>query len=109
MGIGERYGSRSSNRGWAYLWPSLVSVGAAAAGGFGGILIFNDEERHERFSRGVFYSVIPNAFLNAYVYNLVKKPATAEETSRVSLSPYVTAYRAGPETATPVYGLSLSF
>jgi len=109
MGIGERYGSRSSNRGWAYLWPSLASAGAAAAAGFGAVFILGDEERHQRFSRGVFYSVIPNAFLNAYVYNRVKKPETDNETSHLSVSPYVTVYRARPNRATPVYGISLSF
>jgi len=88
---------------------SFASVGAAAAAGFGAVLILNDDEHHRRFSRGVFYSVVPNAFLNAYVYNRVKKPATDDATSRLSVSPYVAAYRAGRDAPTPVYGLSLSF
>lgn len=57
----------------------------------------------------MFIGVIPNAFLNAYVYNRVKKPAAADETSRLAVSPYVTAYRVGRDAPTPVYGLSLSF
>jgi hypothetical protein len=87
----------------------VLNKAAAAAGGFGGILLFNDEERYDRFARGVFYGVVPNAFLNAYVYNSVKSPVTGDETSRLSVSPYVAAYRVGRDAPTPVYGLSLSF
>ncbi len=109
MGIGEGFGSTSSNQGTAYLLSSLASVGAAAGAGFGGVLLFNDVDHHRRFWRGVFYGVIPNAFLNAYVYNRVKKSESGNSSSRFSATPYVAAYRLGRGEATPVYGLSLSF
>ncbi len=109
MGIGERFGSRSSNQGTAYLLSSLASVGAAAAFGFAGIGVFNDEDRFYRFWRGVFYGVVPNAFLNAYVYNRVKRPGADAASSRISAKPYVTAYRVGRDEPTPVYGLTLLF
>ena len=109
MGIGERIGSKSSNQGTAYLLSSLASVGAAAAAGFGGFLIFDDGDHHRRFWRGVFCGIIPNALLNAYVYNRVKKPDADAASSRVSATPYVTAYRVGRDEPTPVYGLTLSF
>jgi hypothetical protein len=109
MGIGERFGSKSSNRRTVYLLSSLVFVGAAAAAGFGGVLIFNDVDPHRRFSRGVFYGVIPNAFLNAYVYNRVNKPSTDVTSSRYSVAPYVTPHRAASAEVTALYGLSLSF
>ena len=109
MGVGEHAGSESTNQGTAYLLSSLASVGAAAAAGFGGLLIFDDDDRHYRFWLGVSCGIIPNAFLNAYVYNVVKKPADDASSSRFSVAPYVAVSRAGRSEATPVYGLTLSF
>jgi hypothetical protein len=107
MGIGERYGSRSSNQGTAYLLSSFASVGAAA--GFGAVFILHDDKRYDRYPRGVLYSVVPNAFLNAYVYNRVKKPAAGDASSAFWVAPYVASHRGGRDAPTPVYGLSLSF
>jgi threonine/homoserine efflux transporter RhtA len=109
VGIGERYGSRSSNQGTAYLLSSFASVGAAAAAGFGAVLILHDEKRYDRFPRGVLYSVVPNAFLNAYVYNRVKEAAAGDGSSGVSVAPYVAAYSGGRGAPMSVYGLALSF
>jgi hypothetical protein len=109
MGIGERIGAPSVNLASAYLLPSLACVGGAAAFGFAGIGVFNDDDRFYRFWRGVFYGIVPNAFLNAYVYNRVKRPEAEGASSRVSAGPYVAAYRVGRDKPTPVYGLTLSF
>lgn len=109
MGIGERFGAPSANRRSAYLLPSFACVGAAVLFGFTGVAVFNDQDHFNRFWRGVFYGVVPNAFLNAYVYNRVKKPEADAASSRISATPYVTAYRVGRDEPTPVYGLTLSF
>ncbi len=109
MGIGERYGSRSSNQGTAYLLSSLASAGAAAAAGFGAVFILNDEKRYDRFPRGVLYSVVPNAFLNAYVYNRVKKPAAGDASSGFRVTPYVAACRVGRGNSVPIWGVTAYF
>jgi hypothetical protein len=109
MGIGEKYGARSGNRGevyWAATLASLAAVGASAAAG---TIPGESGARVEEAVAGMYIGVIPNAFLNAYVYNRVKTPATGDETSSLAVTPYVAAYRAGRDAPTPVYGLSLSF
>jgi hypothetical protein len=112
--VGESIGAPSANRGTAYLITtafSLVGVATSAAIGVA-VLDHNDSYEPDWFDEamvGITFGAIPNAFLNAYVYNRVKKPATADETSRLSVLPYVTAYRVGRDEPTPVYGLTLTF
>ncbi len=112
--LGETVGAASTNRGAAYLIPTAVSLGGVAASAAFGVLVFGENDSYEpdwfdAAMVGVLYGVVPNAFLNAYVYNRVKKPATDDTSSRLSVAPYVASYRLGRGEPTPLYGLTLSF
>jgi hypothetical protein len=109
MGVGERYGARSGNRGEVYWYPTLASLAGVGVSAAGGTIPGSDGPRIEEAIAGIFIGVIPNAFFNAYVYNRVKRPASGNSSSHFSAAPYVTAYRVGRDETTPVYGLSLSF
>ncbi len=111
MGIGERFGARSSNRGSAYIFPSLACVPLAIAAGFVAIPLSKDTDDFDAFWRGVLWGVVPTAFLNAAVYNWVKKPETDTSSRPLRLSPCVSVYRSGHrhKDLTPLYGFSLSF
>jgi hypothetical protein len=109
MGVGERFGARSGNPGKVYWSATLASLAAVGASAAAGTIPGEGGAQIEEAVAGMFIGVIPNAYLNAYVYNRVKKPAAAEETSCLAISPYVAAYRVGRDAPTPVYGLSLSF
>jgi hypothetical protein len=111
MGVGERAGAASSNPGTAYLVPTAITLaGAAASAALGDALLRNrDYSVTDRVALGLWCGIIPNALLNAYVYNLVKKPAAGADSSRLSVKPYVAVSRAGRGRPTPIYGLTLSF
>lgn len=109
MGVGERVGAPSSNPGTAYLVPTAATLAGAAASAALGNEIFRDYDAGSRVALGILCGIVSNAFLNAYVYNRVKKPEADAASSRISASPYVTAYRVGRDEPTPVYGLTLSF
>jgi hypothetical protein len=109
MGVGERAGAASSNPGTAYLVPTAITLAGAAASAALGNAIFRDYDAISRVGLGLWCGIIPNALLNAYVYNLVKQPEADGASSRVSATPYVAAYRVGCDEPTPVYGLTLSF
>lgn len=109
MGVGERLGAASSNPGTAYLLPTAATLAGAAASAALGNAIFRDYDAISRVGLGLWCGIIPNAFLNAYIYNRVKKPEADAASSRVSVEPCVAAYRAGRGEPTPVYGLTLSF
>ncbi|MEE9455592.1 MAG: hypothetical protein V3W11_00400 [bacterium] len=109
MGVGERVGAPSSNPGTAYLVPTAATLAGAAASAALGNAIFRDYDARSRVALGLWCGLFPNAFLNAYVYNRVKKPEADAASSRISATPYVTAYRVGRDEPTPVYGLTLSF
>jgi hypothetical protein len=109
MGVGERVGAPSSNPGTAYLVPTAATLAGAAASAALGNAIFRDYDARSRVALGLWCGLVPNALLNAYVYNRVKKPEADAASSRISAKPYVTAYRVGRDEPTPVYGLTLSF
>ncbi len=109
MGVGEKVGAPSSNPGTVYLVPTAASLALAAASAAVGNEIFGDYDKGSRVALGILYGVVPNAFLNAYVYNRVKKSKADAASSRISAAPYVTACRGGRGAPTPVYGLTLSF
>jgi hypothetical protein len=111
MGVGERAGAASSNGGTAYLVPTAITLAGAAASALLGNAIFRDYDARSRVALGLWCGLVPNALLNAYVYNVVKKAeADAEDTSSIfSATPYVAAYRVGRDELTPVYGLTLLF
>jgi hypothetical protein len=109
MGVGERFGTPSANRREAYLYPALASLAAVGASAAAGAAAFSYSSGAEDVAAGIFLGIVPNAFLNAYVYNRVKKPATDDISSRLSVAPYVASYRVGRGGSTPVYGLTLSF
>ncbi len=112
--LGESIGASSANRGAAYFITTGASFGGVAASAAFGVLVFGENGSYEpdwfdAAMVGILYGVIPNAFLNAYVYNRVKKPATDDMSSRFSVAPYVASYRVGRGEPTPVYGFTLSF
>lgn len=109
MGVGEKVGAPSSNRGTAYVVPTAVTLAGAAASAALGNEIFRDYDASSRVALGILCGIVPNAFLNAYVYNRVKKSKADAASSRISATPYVTAYRVGRGEPTPIYGLALSF
>jgi hypothetical protein len=109
LGVGEQFGAPSENRGEAYLAAALATLGGVAVSAAVGNELVNADAAVERVAAGIIIGIIPNAFLNAYVYNRVKKPKADAASSRFSATAYVTAYRVGRGEPTPIYGLTLSF
>ena len=109
MGLGERYGARSGNRGEVYWAATLASLAGVAVSAAVGTIPGSDGARIDEAVAGIFFGVIPNAFLNAYVYNRVKKPESDDSSSRFSAAPYVAAYRGGRESPIPVWGVTVCF
>ena len=100
--IGEAVDVPSANKGAAWGIPTLaaygatlVLVGGTAAAGFGHV--------------GVAADVVSKPFLTAWVYNLVKKPASAGESRGPALEPYLAAATASDGEPVPVYGVAFSF
>ena len=109
LGVSERFGAPSENRGEAYLAAATATFGGVAVSAAVSNEIVDADAAVERVAVGILIGIVPNAFLNAYVYNRVKKPKADAASSRISATPYVTAYRVGGDEPTPVYGLALSF
>ncbi len=109
MGVGERYGARSGNRGEVYWCATLASLAGVGVSAAAGTIPGSDGPRIEEAVAGIIIGVIPNAFLNAYVYNRVKKPESGNSSSRVWAAPYVAAYRGGRENPIPVWGVTVCF
>jgi hypothetical protein len=109
MGVGEKYGARSANRGEAYLYPTLASLGGVAVSAAAGNFIVGDDRAVMRLAVGVFVGTLPNAFLNAYVYNRVKEPEAAGSSSLPEVTPFVALSRGDRESPTPVWGVTVFF
>ena len=92
-----------------YLLPTAATLAGAAASALLGNAIFRDYDAGSRVALGLWCGLVPNALLNAYIYNRVKRPEADAASSRVSATPYAAAYRVGRDKPTPVYGLTLSF
>jgi hypothetical protein len=86
--VGEIWGAFSGNKTAAYIVPTTVSFGVMGSATLIGSL-FDENGRGGAFT-GMLVSVIPNAFLNAYLYNVVKKPKRENTNASVSFSPYFT-------------------
>ena len=100
--MGEAVDGPSANKGAAWGLPTLaaygsivVFLGAGAAFGAGHI--------------GVIADAVIMPFLTAWVYNLAKKPVTADESHSPTLEPYVAVARGGNGRPMPLYGLTFCF
>lgn len=111
MGVGEKYGARSANRGEAYLYPTLASLGGVAVSAAAGNFLVDHDQAVMRLAVGVFFGTFPNAFFNAYVYNRVKEPEGEADSSSAlpAVAPFVALSPGGPTEATPLYGFSVCF
>ncbi len=110
MGVGERFGTPSANRREAYLYPALASLAAVGASAAAGAAAFSYSSEAEDVVAGIFLGIVPNAFLNAYVYNRVKKAEAGTASSAgVSIAPYIAACRVGRENSIPVWGVTVCF
>jgi len=103
MVVGELGGAPSANRGTAYTWAALASGGGVAASLAIGAVF-------DIYPYFVVFGVIPNAFLNAAVYNWTKRPK-ANVAAACRWAPYVSCARAPSASGKPlpVYGLEFSF
>ncbi len=108
--IGENLGAPSSNKGSAYFWPSLVGMPISIGAAFLSPHWFPHSDDLKGFAAGAFISAVPNAFLNAVVYNWVKEPRLSGSSAPFNVEPYLASYRGdGGARPTPVYGVALSF
>lgn len=90
--VGELWGAPADNRTVCYIVPTLASFGVTVLSAY----IINSAFTYgpeDSVLMGEFVSVIPNAFLTAYVYNVVKKPKEENTDASISVSPYFTASR----------------
>jgi hypothetical protein len=53
----------------------------------------NTTDPEEGAAVALWVSIAPNAFLNAYLYNVVKEPKEESMDASISVSPYFTATR----------------
>lgn len=89
--VGEIWGASSGNKMAGYIIPTTVSFGVMGGATLLGSL-FDENGRGGAFT-GMLISVIPNAFLNAYLYNVIKKPNEGPDTASLVIQPYFTALR----------------
>ena len=89
--VGELAGRSSSNKTLCYVIPTTVSFGVMGAGALIGAAV--NEHAMDGALLGTCISVVPNAFLTAYLYNVVKKPKDENANASISISPYLTASR----------------
>lgn len=89
--VGEIWGASSGNKTASYIIPTTVSFGVMGSGTLIGSL-FDENGRGGAFAV-LLVSVIPNAFLNAFLYNVVKKPKEDADTASLEVRPYFTALR----------------
>jgi hypothetical protein len=89
--VGEISGTSSENKVACYIIPTTVSIGVTAGAALLGSCSTSD--RKDGALVGEWVSIIPNAFLTAYLYNVVKKPKDESEATSLTVRPYFTALR----------------
>lgn len=89
--VGEIWGASSKNKKTCYLVPTAVTFGVTAGSALLGSCFTSD--RKDGALVGEWVSIVPNAFLTAYLYNVVKKPKDENAGASISISPYFTAAR----------------
>lgn len=89
--VGEIWGAPSKNKATAYFVPTVISLSIMGLSAYiGSKHTFHPEEGA---MLGELISAVPNAFLTAYLYNVVKKPKDENAGASISISPYLTASR----------------
>lgn len=89
--VGEIWGTSSENKAACYAIPTAVSFGIMGAAASIGSTFTG--EAIDGAMIGAFISVVPNAFLTAYLYNIVKKPKEDPDKTSLTVRPYFTALR----------------
>ena len=89
--VGEIWGASSENKKACYIIPAAVTFGVTAGLALLGSCFTSD--RKDGALVGEWVSIVPNAFLNAYLYNVVKKPKEAPDKTSLTVRPYFTALR----------------
>lgn len=89
--VGEIWGASSKNKRTCYLVPTAVTFGVTAGSALLGSCFTSD--RKDGGLIGEWVSIVPNAFLTAYLYNVIKKPKDENADASILISPYLTASR----------------
>ncbi len=107
--VGENAGMRSANRRGCFLATLGISAGATGAGAALAWAL-TEEDKDAGALSGALYAIIPAAFLNAVVYNTVKKPyfARIPGFSEVEVKPFFGISRDTGEL-TPVWEVAIWF
>jgi hypothetical protein len=87
--VGEICGASSENKKACYLIPTSVTLGVTAGAAFLGSCFTSN--RKDGALVGEWVSIVPNAFLTACLYNVVKKPKDENAGASISISPYFNA------------------
>jgi hypothetical protein len=87
--VGEIWGAPSINKTTVYFVPTVISLSIMGLSAYIGTKhTFHPEEGA---MLGELISAVPNAFLTAYLYNVVKKPKEENADASALISPYFTA------------------
>jgi hypothetical protein len=89
--VGEIWGASSENKAVSYFVPTATSFGIMAVTAYVGSRVSEDPE--EGAVIGEWFGIVPNAFLCAYLYNVLKKPKSPETSTTMVVEPYINISR----------------
>jgi hypothetical protein len=107
--VGEIWGASSENKAVSYFVPTVVSLGFMGLTAYVGSRLGGDPE--EGAVIGEWFGIVPNAFLCAYLYNVLKKPKNGDTSTTMAIEPYFNVSRnfSNRERITLKWGISANF